>query len=159
MNAAVNHIMQTVNWKERTLEGWLRAFGAWCDACPNNRLTIIKTTPDKKLTQDQREWLLNVYMNDGEYIGRMPTPKKSGRLINDNEARAFQRLWLDIKDNASEVLQEWLDLVWSHYVSGYSLREIALRRGISKASVDQDIRCGIAYMRGQASFIKSERAG
>ncbi len=24
MNAAVNHIMQTVNWKERTLEGWLR---------------------------------------------------------------------------------------------------------------------------------------
>ena len=63
MNAAVT-IMQAINWKERSFEDWLRQFGVWCDYYPENKRMIVKSTPDRKLTQEQREWLIAEYMID-----------------------------------------------------------------------------------------------
>lgn len=152
MNAAVT-IMQSINWKERSFEDWLRQFGVWCDYYPENKRMIVKSTPDRKLTQEQREWLIAEYMIDGERISRVHRKTKSC-LIDDNEARAVQKLWLDMRETESEVLQGWLQLVWSHYVEGKSLRQISEESNYPLISVRQDIKCGLSHLSGRNPHLR-----
>lgn len=158
MNAIVKpHIMQTINWSERTLEEWLTQFGFWCDARIENKRSVVESIPDRKLTEEQKEWLIAEYFNNEKYIKNISINHKNQKkndCITDNEARAVQKLWLELNPKNNLVLRDWLWTVWDHYVNGSSYGQIATRCGISKSSVQQDIRCGLSHIAGRNSFLR-----
>ena len=72
---------------------------------------VYKTIPTKKLTQKQREDLIAQYLRDENF--KEPQLRRGVVCnISDNEARAFQRIILDIRQIESESLQDWVDAVW-----------------------------------------------
>ncbi|MEN8381191.1 hypothetical protein [Acinetobacter radioresistens] len=157
MNTAVEkqHILQTVDWSRFDLEGWLYQFGAWMNnqySEPRNQM--IKTLKSKKLGKLKREQLIGRYMADLEY---METPKKTRIVcsINDNEARAVQRLILDMQGQ-SEVLDEWLDAIIDRYFYGNSWAQM---RTSNRTEMDAkyDVRCGLAALHSRYGFILFKR--
>ena len=153
MNTAVEkqHILQTVDWSRFDLEGWLYQFGAWMNSQysePRNQM--IKTLKSQKLGKLKREQLIGRYMADLEY---METPKKTRIVcsINDNEARAVQRLILDMQGQ-SEVLDEWLDAIIDRYFYGNSWAQM---RTPERTEMDAkyDVRCGLAALHSHYGFI------
>ncbi|OTG97722.1 hypothetical protein [Acinetobacter sp. ANC 4973] len=74
----------------------------------------------RKLTQQQREELIVRYMSD-ENFREQCLRKGVACQITDNEARAFQRIVLDIRQIDSEPLQEWMDAVWQICVENKKL--------------------------------------
>lgn len=157
MNTAVEkqHILQTVDWSRFDLEGWLYQFGAWMNnqySEPRNQM--IKTLKSKKLGKLKREQLIGRYMADLEY---METPKKTRIVcsINDNEARAVQRLILDMQGQ-SEVLDEWLDAIIDRYFYGNSWAQM---RTLERTEMDAkyDVRCGLAALHSRYGFILFKR--
>jgi len=162
MNTAVEkqHILQTVDWCRFDLEGWLYQFGAWMNSQYSEpRNEMIKTLKSKKLGKLKREQLIGRYMADLEY---METPKKTRIMccINDNEARAVQRLILDMQGQ-SEVLDEWLDAIIDRYFYGNSWRNMVIKVGrvdnptILRSEMDarSDVKCGLAALHSRYNFI------
>ncbi|MDN8174560.1 hypothetical protein QZK03_17570, partial [Acinetobacter baumannii] len=91
-------------------------------------------------------------------------PKGRGRItceITDNEARAVQRLILDMQGQ-SEVLDEWLDAVIDRYLYGNSWSDMVIKVGrvdnptILRTQHDarEDVRCGLAAMHCRYPFIR-----
>ena len=130
---ATQHILQAVDWSRFDLEGWLYQFGAWLYTNTSqsgksvNPIAIamdnaVKAKKYKKLNAEQKLKIIAGYMLD-----EFEKPKlRKTRLaceINDNEARALQRLILDLQGQ-SEILDDWMDAVISRYFYGCSWPEM-----------------------------------
>lgn len=154
MNAAVT-IMQATTWNKFSIEDWFRQFGAWMNGDTETVRLMLKTIPTKKLTQVQREELIAQYMSDNSIRERV---QRKGVVcqITDNEARAVQRMILDIRAMESEILQDWMRVLWDHFVMGSSLREVALLNETSLHQVRQDIKCGLAFICGRYPNLQAD---
>ncbi|MDH0562189.1 hypothetical protein [Acinetobacter courvalinii] len=170
MNAAVNHIMQTVDWTRFSLEEWLYQFGAWmhsnsgtCGKSINPIAVamdqaVVKRKKFKLGVKKQRQVIAD-YM-----ISEQTTLKGRGKVvceITDNEARAVQRLIIDMQ-GTSEVLDEWLDAVIDRYFYGNSWPNMVIKVGrvdnptILRSEMDarSDVKCGLAALHSRYGFIK-----
>lgn len=156
MNAAIT-IMQATNWKKYSFEEWCRQLGAWINGDNETMVRVVKTMPTKRITQQQREKLMAMYMNDVELKDRLCVRRKGTCCqLDSNEARAIQRLFLDIQSIEDEILQEWISTIWSHHVLGNSLREIASNNNSSVNQIRQDLKCAKAYIKSRHSYFKFE---
>lgn len=116
---------------------------------------VYKSLPSRKLNQKQREELIAKYMSD-ESIKEPCTKKGMSCQINDNEARAFQRIILDIREIKSEPLQEWMDAVWQVFVENKKLREVAQMYETSTIQIRFNIKCALAFISGRYPNLKAE---
>lgn len=154
MNAAVT-IMQTTDFSRFSTEDWFRQFGAWMNGDTETKKLIYKSLPTRKLTQKQREELIAQYMSDENF--HEPTLKKGiSCQISDNEARAFQRIVLDIRQIDSEPLQVWMDALWQICVENKKLREVAAMYETSTIQIRQDMKCALAFISGRYPNLKSD---
>ena len=167
MNAAVNHIMQSVDWTRFSLEEWLYQFGAWMHSnsgtCGEsiNPIAVAMDQAVKKRKQQVKgkEQIIADWMASDE----VTTVKRKGVTceITDNEARAVQRLILDMQGK-SHVLDEWLDAVIDRYFYGNSWPNMVIKVGrvdsptIIRSEMDarSDVKCGLAALHSRYSFIK-----
>ncbi|MFW6519025.1 hypothetical protein [Acinetobacter baumannii] len=76
--------------------------------------------------------------------------------ISDNEARAFQRIVLDIRQIDSEPLQDWMDALWQICVENKKLREVAAMYETSTIQIRQDMKCALAFISGRYPNLKSD---
>ena len=76
--------------------------------------------------------------------------------LDCNEARAIQRLFLDMQLVDDVILQEWISSIWSHHVIGNSLRDIAGSNDTSVNQIRQDLKCGLAYIKSRHSHFVFE---
>ncbi|MDQ9022769.1 hypothetical protein RFI02_16815 [Acinetobacter sichuanensis] len=156
MNVALT-IMQAVDWKKYSFEEWCRQLGAWINGDNETMVRVVKTMPTKRITQQQREKLLAMYMNDAELKDRLCVRRKGTCCeLDSNEARAIQRLFLDIQLIEDEILQEWVSSIWSHFVMGNSLRDIARSNETSVHQIRQDLKCGLAFIKCRHSHFSFE---
>jgi hypothetical protein len=106
------------------------------------------------LNQKQREQLIAKYMNDESF--REPVVRRGVTCqITDNEARAFQRIILDIRQIESEPLQEWMGVIWEVYIENRRLREVATLFDTSTIQIRQDMKCALAFIEGRYPNLKS----
>ncbi|MCL6236952.1 hypothetical protein M5F66_01110 [Acinetobacter sp. ANC 5033] len=163
MNAAVT-IMQSVDWTRFDLEGWLYQFGAWMNSVSGTcgkTVNPIAVAMDqavvkqkiKKLTEEQKKEIIAAHLlSDAQ-------PKLSRTKItcqiDDNEARAVQRLILDMQGQ-SEVLDEWLDAIICRYFYGNSWSAMVSE---NRTGVDAkfDVRCGLAALHSRYGFIEFKK--
>lgn len=149
MNMALT-IMQTTEWSKFSFEDWLRQFGAWMNGDSETMVMVVKTMPTKRITQEQREKLLAMYMQDEKLKDRLCVQRRGTCCqIDNNEARAIHKLILDIQAINDEIVQEWVSALWSHYVMGNSLRDIAESNDTSVLQIRQDIKCGLAFIKSR----------
>lgn len=154
MNAAVT-IIQATDWTRFSTEDWFRQFGAWMNGDTETKRLVYKTIPTKKLTQKQREDLIAQYLRDENF--KEPQLRRGAVCnISDNEARAFQRIILDIRQIESESLQDWVDAVWQIFVENRKLREVAQMYETSTIQIRQDMKCALAFISGRYPNLKSE---
>ena len=161
MNAAVNHIMQVIDWSRFDLEGWLYQFGAWMGSvsgtcgCSVNPIAVamdqavVKRKKFKLGVKKSRQVVADYMVSD------IDTPKVSRKgcacEITDNEARAVQRLILDMQGK-SDVLDDWLDAVIDRYFYGSPISALVNE---SRTLMDAkfDIKCGLAAIHSKYPFI------
>ena len=167
MNAAVNHIMQTVDWTRFSLEEWLYQFGAWMHSnsgtCGKsiNPIAVAMDQAVKKRKQQikGKDQIIADWISSEE--GFRQNRRKHTCEITDNEARAVQRLILDMQGK-SHVLDEWLDAVIDRYFYGNSWTNMVIKVGhvdnptILRSEMDarSDVKCGLAALHSRYSFIK-----
>ena len=167
MNAAVNHIMQNVDWTRFSLEEWLYQFGAWMHS---NSGTCGKSINPIAVAMDQvvRKRKQQIKGKDqiiADWISSegVTAVKRKGITcdITDNEARAVQRLILDMQGK-SHVLDEWLDAVIDRYFYNNSWSEMVVTRMnpvgdhiviYSQNDARADVKCGLAALHSRYSFI------
>lgn len=159
---ATQHILQTVDWSRFDLEGWLYQFGAWLytNTGPTgksvNPIAIamenaVKEKKYKKLNPEQRLKIITGYLM--EDLGQA-RPRKT-RLtceINDNEARAVQRLILDLHGQ-SEILDDWMDALISRYFYNCSWSEMVTNKR-TQNNARSDVKCGLAALHSRYGFIR-----
>jgi len=157
MNAALT-IMQATNWAKYSFEEWSRQLGAWINGDNERLVMVVKTMPTKRITQEQRETLLAMYMNNESLVDRLRV-KRTGTCcqIDNNEARAIHKLFLDIQSIDDEIVQEWIGAIWSHYVMNKSIRDIALSNDTYVSQIQQDIKCGLAFIKSRYPNLKFEK--
>ena len=159
MNAAVT-IMQSVDWTRFDLEGWLYQFGAWMNSVSGTcgkSVNPIAVSMDqavvkqkiKKLTEEQKkEFIAAHFLSEAQ-------PKLSRTKItcqiDDNEARAVQRLILDMQGQ-SEVLDEWLDAIICRYFYGNSWSAMANEER-TQMDARMDVKCGLAALHSRYLFL------
>ncbi|ENW20949.1 hypothetical protein [Acinetobacter haemolyticus] len=150
-------IMQTTDWSKYSFEEWCRQLGAWINGDSEKMVRIVKTMPTKRITQAQREKLLSMYMNDEKLKDRLCISKTGTCCqLNENEARAIQRLFMDLQLIDDEILQEWISTIWSHHVLSNSLRKIADSCDTSVNQIRQDLKCGFAFIKSRYSHFTFE---
>lgn len=157
MNAAVQqqHILQAVNWSKYSFENWLRQLGAWINGDNETMTRIVKTMPTKRITQEQREKLMAAYMGNESLIDRLRVKRRGTCCqLDNNEARAIHKVFLDLNVIDDEVVQEWVGTVWSHYVMDNSLRNIADSSDTSVLQIRQDLKCGLAFIKSRYPHFK-----
>lgn len=157
MNAVVNHIMQNVDWTRFSLEEWLYQFGAWMHSnsgtCGKsiNPIAIAMDQAVKKRKQQVKgkEQIIADWMASDE----VTTVKRKGITceITDNEARAVQRLILDMQGQ-SHILDEWLDAVIDRYFYGNPISALVNQ---SRTLMDAkfDLKMGLAAIHAKYPFI------
>ena len=158
---ASQHILQAVDWSRFDLEGWLYQFGAWLYTNTSqsgksvNPIAVamdnaVKVKKYKKLNAEQKLKIIAGYMLDDF---EQPKPRKT-RLtceINDNEARAVQRLILDLQGQ-SEILDDWIDALISRYFYSNSWSEMVTPER-SQSDARSDVKCGLAALHSRYGFI------
>lgn len=158
MNAAVNHIMQNVDWTRFSLEEWLYQFGAWMHS---NSGTCGKSINPIAIAMDQAVKKRKQQIKGKEQIiadwissEGVTTVKRKGITcdITDNEARAVQRLILDMQGK-SHVLDEWLDAVIDRYFYGNPISALVNE---SRTLMDAkfDLKMGLAAIHARYPFIE-----
>lgn len=168
MNSKVT-IMQSVDWNKYSLEEWLYQFGAWqhsnTGTCGRSINPIAVAMDEavvkrkaKKITS--KEQIIADWINDDS---KASTPKKNKYCceISDNEARAVQRLILDMQGTSS-ILDEWLDAIIDRYFYGNSWPNMVIKVGqadnptIIRSEMDarSDVKCGLAALHSRYSFIR-----
>ena len=152
MNAAVKtkHIMQAVDWSRFDLEGWLYQFYAWSDGYTASACSMVKVPVAKKMTQKEREVLLAEYL----LLEEEKKPKHVNIVckIDDNEARAVQRLILDMQGR-SEVLDDWLNAIIYRYFLNMKWPEM-VNSNRTQHDARMDVKCGLAALHSQYGFIQ-----
>ncbi|MCU4387977.1 hypothetical protein KTH40_10220 [Acinetobacter haemolyticus] len=162
MNAAVvnQHILQSVDWSKYNLPDWLRQCGAWQQSCSkgydtSNPLSGAMQKAKVRLNKKDRAKLIAYYLCDEEL-------KKTKRhqmtcQISDDEARAVQRLVLDvINGTSSETLLDWMQIIISRYFNNRSWAELETPyRTVMDAKYD--LRCGLAALHVRYPFIQYEK--
>jgi hypothetical protein len=163
MGAAVNqHILQTVDWTRFDLEGWLYQFGAWIYSASGrggrsvNPIAVamdsaVKAQKLKKLNKQEQQQIIADYLT-GDFEPPKPKRTRITCQIDDNEARAVQRLILDMQGQ-SEVLDGWLDAIVSRYFYGASWAEM---KNPYRTEMDAkfDVKCGLAALHVRYGFIQ-----
>jgi len=87
-----------------------------------------------------------------------PPKAKRSRIacqINDNEARAVQRLILDIQGQ-SEILDDWMDAIICRYFYGNSWAEMVTDQR-SQMDARMDVKCGLAALHCRYGFLSLEK--
>lgn len=154
MNAKIS-IMQTTDWSKYSTEEWFRQFGAWVNGDSERKQKLYKELPKKRISKSRRAEMIAEYLCNDDF--KVPSFHKGVTCkINDNEARAFQHILLDLRQHESEVLQEWLDRIWCVYADDTKLREAAEHFNISTIQIRQDMKCGFAFISGRYPNLKSE---
>lgn len=171
---ATKHILQSVDWSRFDLESWLQQFGAWLYTNTGssgrtvNPIAVamdnaVKAKKSKKLNGDQQLQIIADYLS-GDYV--LPKPRKTKRVceIDDNEARAVQRLVLDLQGQ-SEVLDEWMNAIISRYFYSCSWSEMIvweeqivddkpkMMKVYSENDARGDVKCGLAALHSRYGFI------
>ena len=169
MNAAVT-IMQAIDWNKFDLEGWLYQFGAWmrsssgvCGRSVNPIAVAMDeavTKRKQKMNAEMQKQIITDYLT-GDFEPPKPKPSKTVCEITDNEARAVQRLVLDLQGQ-SDVLDGWLDAIVDRYfyVSTWPDMEVVVMvEGKPKITYSQmdarfDVKCGLAALHSRYGFIQ-----
>lgn len=159
MNAVVT-IMNTVDWSKYDLEGWLYQFGAWMNSVSGTcgqSINPIAIAMDQvvvkqkilRLTEEQKKEIITAHFTNEE------KPKLTRTRIvcqiDDNEARAVQRLILDMQGH-SQIMDEWMDALICRYFYGNSWSQM---RTDSRTEMDAkyDVKCGLAALHSRCIFI------
>lgn len=160
----VQNIMQAVDWSKHSLEEWLYQFGAWMNSVSGvcgNSVNPIAVAMDQavvkqklaKLTEQQKKEIIAAHFLDSE----KPKLTRSNItcLIDDNEARAVQRLILDMQGQ-SEIMDEWMDAIICRYFYGNSWSQMCNE---NRTGVDAkfDVKCGLAALHCRYGFIAYEK--
>ena len=173
MNVALT-IMQAVDWKKHSLEDWLYQFGAWQNSTKGTcgkslnpiavamDQAVVKRKKLKLSTEKKCQIIADGMANDIDFLpSKKQTPKDIVCRINDNEARAVQRLILDMQGQ-SDVLDGWLDAVIDRYFYFNSWSEMVEMEMnpvgdmvVSRTGMDAkfDVRCGLAALHVKYNFI------
>ena len=173
MNAMVKvqNIMQAVDWSKHSLEEWLYQFGAWMNSVSGvcgNSVNPIAVAMDQavvkqkiaKLTEQQKKEIIATHFLDSE----KPKLTRSNItcLIDDNEARAVQRLILDMQGQ-SEIMDEWMDAIICRYFYGNSWSQMVkwemnpvgdMVKMYSENDARADVKCGLAALHCRYKFIE-----
>ena len=173
MNAMVKvqNIMQAVDWSKHSLEEWLYQFGAWMNSVSGvcgNSVNPIAVAMDQavvkqkiaKLTEQQKKEIIAAHFLDSE----KPKLTRSNItcLIDDNEARAVQRLILDMQGQ-SEIMDEWMDAIICRYFYGNSWSQMVkwemnpvgdMVKTYSENDARADVKCGLAALHCRYGFIE-----
>lgn len=156
------HIMQIIDWTRFDLESWLHQFGAWmrstkgtCGRYANPIAiamnNVVKVQKFKRLSKDQKEQVIVDYLS-GDF---QPLKIKNNHIIcqiNDNEARAVQRLILDMLGQ-SEIMDDWMDAIIDRYFYGNSWAEMVTDER-SQMDARMDVKCGLAALHSRYGFIR-----
>ncbi|MFW2078836.1 hypothetical protein ACG94X_14165 [Acinetobacter sp. ULE_I010] len=159
---AKQHILQLVDWSRFDLEGWLYQFGAWMNSASGtcgksiNPIavamdTAVKAQKYKKMTKEKQQQIIADYLT-GDFEPPKTSRTKITCQINDNEARAVQRLILDIQGQ-SEVLDDWMDAIINRYFYSNSWSEMVTDER-SQLDARMDVKCGLAALHSRYGFIK-----
>lgn len=173
MNAIVKvqNIMQAVDWSKHSLEEWLYQFGAWMNgvsgACGKS-INPIAVAMDQAVVK-QRKFKLGVrktrqIIADSMLSEEKPKLTRSSItcLIDDNEARAVQRLILDMQGQ-SEIMDEWMDAIICRYFYGNSWSQMVkwemnpvgdMVKMYSENDARADVKCGLAALHCRYKFIE-----
>lgn len=173
MNAMVKvqNIMQAVDWSKYSLEEWLYQFGAWMNSVSGvcgSSVNPIAVAMDQavvkqklaKLTEQQKKEIIAAHFLDNE----KPKLTRSNItcLIDDNEARAVQRLILDMQGQ-SEIMDEWMDAIICRYFYGNSWAQMVKWemnpvgdkvKIYSENDARADVKCGLAALHCRYKFIE-----
>lgn len=155
------HILQAVDWTRFDLEGWLYQFGAWMNSvsvtCGKsiNPIAIamdsaVKAQKYKKLTKAQQQQIIVDYLT-GDFEPLKSRRSKLTCQIDDNEARAVQRLILDMLGQ-SEIMDDWMDAIIDRYFYGNSWAEMVTDER-SQMDARIDVKCGLAALHCRYGFI------
>ena len=160
MNAAVT-IMQAVNWSKYSLEEWLYQFGAWMNSVSGTcgkSINPIAVAMDEAIVK-QRKFKLGVrktrqIIADSMLVEDKPRLTRTNTVcqIDDNEARAVQRLILDMQGQ-SEIMDEWMDAIICRYFYGNSWSQMVTPER-SRYGAEQDVKCGLAALHCRYKFIE-----
>jgi hypothetical protein len=160
MNIAVT-ITNTVDWSKYDLEGWLHQFGAWMNSVSGTcgkSINPIAVAMDEavvkskvaKLTDEQKKEIIAAhFLNE---IKPKLTKTNVACQINDNEARAVQRLILDLQGQ-SEIMDDWIDAIIDRYFYGNSWSRMR-NENRTEHDAKQDVKCGLAVLHTRYNFIK-----
>lgn len=159
MNAAVT-IMHAVNWSKYSLEEWLYQFGAWMNSVAGTcgkSINPIAVAMDEAIVK-KRKFKLGVrktrqIIADSMLVEDKPRLTRTNIVceIDDNEARAVQRLILDMQGQ-SEIMDEWMDAIICRYFYGNSWSQMCNE---NRTGVDAkfDVKCGLAALHCRYGFI------
>ena len=164
MTAAVT-IMQAVDWTRFDLEGWLYQFGAWqstvqgsCGKSLNPIAiamdqAVVKQKKFKLNVRKKRQVIADAMSSDVDFIPtKKQSPKDTVCEITDNEARAVQRLVLDMQGK-SEILDDWLFAIIERYFYFNSWSEMRTSYR-TEHDAKQDVKCGLAALHVRYGFIR-----
>lgn len=161
MMVKVQNIMQVVDWSKYSLEEWLYQFGAWMNSVAGScgkSVNPIAVAMDEAVIK-QRKFKLGVRKTRqiiADYMLEDEKPKLSRQnticQIDDNEARAVQRLILDMQGQ-SEIMDEWMDAIICRYFYGNSWAQMVTEER-SKHAAEQDVKCGLAALHCRYKFIE-----
>lgn len=173
MNAMVKvqNIMQVVDWSKYSLEEWLYQFGAWMNSVSGTcgrSINPIAVAMDEAIVK-QRKFKLGVrktrqIIADSMLSEEKPKLSRVGVVceIDDNEARAVQRLILDMQGQ-SEIMDEWMDAIICRYFYGNSWAQMVkwvmnpvgdMVKTYSENDARADVKCGLAALHCRYGFIE-----
>jgi hypothetical protein len=173
MNAMVKvqNIMQAVDWSKYSLEEWLYQFGAWMNSVSGTcgkSINPIAVAMDEAIVK-QRKFKLGVrktrqIIADSMLSEEKPKLSRVGVVceIDDNEARAVQRLILDMQGQ-SEIMDEWMDAIICRYFYGNSWSQMVkwemnpvgdMVKMYSENDARADVKCGLAALHCRYKFIE-----
>lgn len=137
MNAAANlQLIGVVDWKKMSAAEWLEQFGVWVNSYNDNPSSY----PTPLAAAIDHADLSRV---------RKAKPRLPALKINDNEARAVQRILLDMLADINLDVSQWAWVLILKYEGGWPWPYIADLNRWSINRVRQAEKAGLAYFRGR----------
>ena len=112
--------------------------------------SVVKAQKYKKPTKEQQQQIIVDYLT-GDFEPPKARRSKLACQIDDNEARAVQRLILDMQGQ-SVVLDDWLDAIICRHFYNNSWAEM---KNSTRTEMDAkfDVKCGLAALHVRYGFI------
>lgn len=156
------HIMQGVDWSKYDLPEWLRQFGYWQGAMlrfggsTENPLVGAIKKAKLRLKKGDREKIVAYYLCDENFIDKQ-SKKPNVCQITDDEARAVQRLIIDIVDGCdSRTLLDWMSVIIERYFNQKSWTQL-VKDDRTAMDAKYDVRCGLAVLHCRYPFISYKK--